>query len=270
MTKKLLITVSLAALVGFLFMPTLSEAGVLTGRVTKSTDATKGISGVDVCKAFNDVGVAYPTAEEEALVCTKTDRDGYYSLTQGEGDTDLWATRSGYGPFATTYVQTSGTVTQDISMTPTDSDIVPPKPKTGGGAGCFLAGTPILMGDGSFKAIEEVKVGDLVMAFDEKKSQMKPDKVKELLFHPKEEGYLIINGHLKVTPVHRVLSKGRWVEIGSLKVGDTLTNTQGEDAPIESIKVVNGPVDVYNFEVNPYHTYVAGGFIVHNAKAKVK
>ena len=34
---------------------------------------------------------------------------------------------------------------------------------------CLLAGTKISMADGSYKPIEDVKVGDLVKSFDEKR-----------------------------------------------------------------------------------------------------
>jgi hypothetical protein len=30
------------------------------------------------------------------------------------------------------------------------------------------------------------------------------------------------------------------------------------------MKVINKKVPVYNLEVNPYHTYVAGGIVTHN------
>ena len=35
---------------------------------------------------------------------------------------------------------------------------------------------------------------------------------------------------------------------------------------ITSIEKVNGKIHTYNFEINPYHTYIAGGFVVHNIK----
>ena len=135
--------------------------------------------------------------------------------------------------------------------------------------GCFLAGTQITMADGTKKLIEEIKLGDVVLAFDEETGEMKPDKVVQIFEHNKEDKYLIINEHMRVTPIHRVLSKGEWIEIGKLNVGDTLTDANGKDVEIESIEFINEPVNIYNFEVNPYHTYVADGFIVHNRKLNV-
>ncbi|MDP3142453.1 MAG: Hint domain-containing protein, partial [Candidatus Omnitrophota bacterium] len=76
-----------------------------------------------------------------------------------------------------------------------------------------------------------------------------------------------VNGHLNVTSNHIVYSKGKWIEIGKLKIGDSLLNAQGKPEKIASIQVVKGKAKVYNLEVNPYHTYVAGGIVAHNRKA---
>lgn len=132
---------------------------------------------------------------------------------------------------------------------------------------CFLAGTPILMADGTTKPIEKLKVGDGVLAFDEKTGQLKPDSVSEFFRH-KADKYLIVNKKLKVTENHPVYSEGKWVEIGKLKVGDKLINFRGESLVINSIKEVRRKVDTYNLEVNPYHTYIAGGIVVHNKDKK--
>lgn len=155
----------------------------------------------------------------------------------------------------------SGRVSDPDTVIITDKDRPP--------GGCFLAGTLITMADGSSKPIERIKTGDIVLAFDEASKQMKPDKVTQIFKHDKEDVFLVVNGHLRVTPIHRVLSKGNWIEIGKLKVGDTLTNAKGEDVAIKTIKVVKKKVDIYNFEVNPCHTYVADGVIVHNRKSNI-
>jgi hypothetical protein len=133
-----------------------------------------------------------------------------------------------------------------------------------GGGGCFLSGTPITMADGSLKPIETIEVGDVVLAFDEATGEMKPDKVSVVHDPVDWESYLLVNGALKLTPPHPVLSDGEWVEIGKLVVGDSLTSADGSKVLIESIEVVSEPVTVYNFATNPCQTYVAGGFIVHN------
>ena len=66
------------------------------------------------------------------------------------------------------------------------------------------------------------------------------------------------------------MSNGKWIPIGELSVGDPLTNSEGKDIDIENVIAVKELVDVYNFEVNPYHTYVAEGYVVHNRKPDKK
>jgi len=150
-------------------------------------------------------------------------------------------------------------------LTTTDFTWTPPS-RRGGGGSCFVWGTPILMADGTLKPIQKIKAGDLVMSFDEKTGQFKEDKVTEFFKH-KVDKYLIVNGHLKVTENHPVYSNGEWIEIGKLKIGDKLADYKGKPETITSIKEVKKKVTVYNLEVNPYHTYIAGGILVHNKAA---
>lgn len=135
-----------------------------------------------------------------------------------------------------------------------------------GGGGCFLAGTPITMADGSIKPIEQLKVGDKLLAFDEKTGGFKPDAIKHVFVFPEnDEGYFLINKHLKVTPHHTFYVEGKWIEAGKLAVGDQLLNAEGKEEPITSLEYVKAKATVYNLEVNPYHTFIAGGVVVHNA-----
>ena len=78
---------------------------------------------------------------------------------------------------------------------------------------------------GVFVRGEEVKVGELVLSYDEISGEKKSDRVIEIFHHSSIEMpdyYLIINGGLKVTPNHRFYSDGRWVYAGDLKIGDKL------------------------------------------------
>ena len=128
---------------------------------------------------------------------------------------------------------------------------------------CFLGGTLITMADGSKIPIEEVKVDDRVLSFDSEKNAFVPDKVVQTFKHQASE-YLIVNGHWKVTANHPVFNGKDWVEVGSLKIGDNLYNNQNQPEVIKTIVKIKEPVAVYNIEVNPVHTYIAGGYIVHN------
>ncbi|MCD4705145.1 Ig-like domain-containing protein [bacterium] len=132
--------------------------------------------------------------------------------------------------------------------------------------GCFLEGTQISMADGSTKSIEDIKVGDQIMTFDNILDQkMASGRVSEVFKHI-VPNYLIINNDLKLTPEHLIYSNGKFKEAGFLEKGDWIINKKGEKIAIESIEIINEIVTVYNFRVDPQHTYFAQGYYVHNDK----
>jgi hypothetical protein len=135
---------------------------------------------------------------------------------------------------------------------------------TGGGGGCFLAGTPIVLADGSNKPIEKIQPGDTVLARDTGAATMVPALVN-VAYPPRlEASYLVVNGTIRVTASQPVLSGGKWLEIGTMKVGDQLTAPDGSAVPIRSLRVVPEAVTVYNLQIDRFGTYVAGGVVVHN------
>jgi intein/homing endonuclease len=77
------------------------------------------------------------------------------------------------------------------------------------------------------------------------------------------ERYYVINGNIRITETHPVLSRGGWVDVGDLEVGDPLTDSRGHAQTIFSIKEVDETARTYNFQVSG-GTYVAGGIVVHN------
>lgn len=133
------------------------------------------------------------------------------------------------------------------------------------GGGCFAEGTSVLMADGKLKNIEDVKIGDYVLTRTERDGRL--IRAKVLKTHATEaDGYLILNGTLKVTPNHIMWVNGAWKEAGSILAGDVLTDNQGKKVYVESIEWQRGRFQVYNLEVEGDHTYFAGGVWVHNQK----
>ena len=194
----------------------------------------------------------------EDLDINVTEEGRYYSFTGTDPATiDPY---SGFNETIATATKADGSyyilITETGEFYSDDVNIVLPS--------CFLAGILITMADERQKPIEEIQVGDVVLAFNEDTGQIEPDTVTEVFSNLKQDTYFIINRTLKVTSTHPVLSKGRWVEIKDLKIGDTLTDTQGEDVIIFDIAQVKESIEVYNFQTNPLHTYIANGFIVHN------
>ena len=85
--------------------------------------------------------------------------------------------------------------------------------------------------------------------------------------------HLTINGEeIVTTDNHPFYVQGRgFINAGSLLVGDKLISVNGEDLFVEKHRVeeFDEPVDVYNFQVEDYHTYFVGDCAVwvHNASS---
>jgi hypothetical protein len=132
---------------------------------------------------------------------------------------------------------------------------------------CFLAGTSVLMGDGSYRNIEDIRAGDTIISFNVDTGEQEQDHVTRTFAHPVESAgdyYLVINGDLRVTPNHPIFSNGAWVRAESLAIGDLLFTENGELVAVVSIDQVFDQVPTYNLEVESNHNYFAEGFLVHN------
>ncbi len=123
---------------------------------------------------------------------------------------------------------------------------------------CFVAGTMILMADGSKKPIEEIQPGDLVMSRDEATGKTEAKEVVRV-FERGSNALVVIslaNGEeIKTTPEHPFWVEGKgWTIAGDLKTVDRLTTTSSTSS-IASIQWKRTPTKVYNFEVKDYHTF---------------
>lgn len=136
----------------------------------------------------------------------------------------------------------------------------------GGGGGCFLEGTKISMGNGTYKNIEDVRIGDKILT---KLSDSSPVMVADAVtatFRHNVTDYLTINGNLNVTWIHRIYLNGSWQEAKNAKVGDFLLDENGNQVKIASIVPHTGQFSVYNLTTARQHTFFADGFYVHNDK----
>ncbi len=127
---------------------------------------------------------------------------------------------------------------------------------------CFTEDVPVRMADGTPKPISEVKIGDYVRSFDEN-GLIGANRVIHLHVRRNAEVYDL--GGIGVTATHPFLSSdGVFRPIGSFAEGDLLVRDSGEFSPVP--KLVKRPElqDVYNLTVEGTHTYIAGGWRVHN------
>ena len=82
---------------------------------------------------------------------------------------------------------------------------------------------------------------------------------------------LSINGEeIVTTPTHPFYNPQKgWTSAAKLRAGDILVLLNGEYAILEQIQheLLESPIQVYNFQVEDFHTYYVGntGVLVHNA-----
>lgn len=138
--------------------------------------------------------------------------------------------------------------------------------KGGSGGGCFTGDTQILMAGGIHKSIQDLQVGDTILTkMSDTSSKLVSTKVLQTFKHEVDR-YLIINGTLKVTPVHKIFVNGKWTVAGTITPGDYLLDKNNSRVRVFSVEQVMGKFTVYNLETETYHTYMAGDFYVHNDK----
>ena len=141
---------------------------------------------------------------------------------------------------------------------------------TATGGICFAAGTLVQTEDGT-KPVEEIERGDRVLAWEEKTGQTALKPVLETYVNETRELVHVFVGGEEIvcTPSHPFYSpvKG-WTEAVHLRAGDILVLVNGEYVVVEKVQheLLEAPINVYNFNVEGFHTYyVSGvGVLVHN------
>ncbi|GAB2873290.1 RHS repeat-associated core domain-containing protein [Streptomyces deserti] len=143
---------------------------------------------------------------------------------------------------------------------------------------CFLAGTDVEMADGSTKDIEDVEVGDEVLATDPETGETGPRKVTHLIVteddkHFNELSIATDDGieQLTATYEHPFWSPSErdWIEAGDLAPGMTLRTDEGDTVVVTGNRAYSDHVRTYNLTVADLHTYyvLAGEtpVLVHNS-----
>lgn len=137
---------------------------------------------------------------------------------------------------------------------------------SGGGGGCFRKGSLVQLEHNKTVAIEELKVGDEILSFDEK-GEICLSKVTKTHYHEEVEPLILVkfwNGFIEVTPNHWAQNQyGSFVEIGTLTIDDAIVDGMGHLRPIISISSLE-PESVYNLTVEPNHTFICNNVRVHN------
>lgn len=158
---------------------------------------------------------------------------------------------------------------------------------SGGGASrgacnSFVPGTTVAMADGTEVPIEDVRVGDRVLAGDPESGRVVARPVTALITGTGEKHLVALTvdtdgasgtatGTLVATEGHPfwVDDAGRWVDAGDLRAGDEVTTPDGSRLPVVSTTAWTEHRTVHNLTVAGVHTYyVTAGteeLLVHNA-----
>ncbi|MET8831730.1 polymorphic toxin-type HINT domain-containing protein [Streptomyces sp. NPDC004610] len=143
---------------------------------------------------------------------------------------------------------------------------------------CFLAGTGVLMADGTTKNIEDIKVGDQVEATDPETGETGPRTVTHLIVtdrdrHFNELSIATDDGIEKLTATHEhpfwSPSEDDWIEAADLTAGMTLRTDDGTTVIVTGNRGYTKRATTYNLTVDDLHTYyvLAGEtpVLVHNS-----
>ena len=138
----------------------------------------------------------------------------------------------------------------------------------------FTEGTPVLMCDGSLKAVEQVAAGDLVLARDETTGEVACKEVVDPYANPDRSIILVelahADGHvetIETTDNHPFFVADRgWTRVDELALGDLVPSADGSLLTVVGATWTDRVQVVYNFGVEGFHTYFVGehGAWVHS------
>ncbi|WP_336763652.1 polymorphic toxin-type HINT domain-containing protein [Paenibacillus sp. USHLN196] len=133
---------------------------------------------------------------------------------------------------------------------------------------CFTGGTKVQTEEGE-KPIEEIEVGDKVLAKSDETGEVGYKEVIKLFQKQADEIYYVRIGDevIETTGLHPFWLDGKgWTLVQDLKVGDLLVSSDGTKLAIDRIEIAPRQTTVYNFMVADYHSYFVSnlGIWVHN------
>ncbi|MGW0703754.1 polymorphic toxin-type HINT domain-containing protein [Streptomyces sp. NPDC002867] len=154
--------------------------------------------------------------------------------------------------------------------------------KTGSGSPCagrnsFVAGTEVLLADGSSKPIEELEPGDEVMATDPETGKTSSEAVTATIFTRDDKTYVDLTftttdgvRTITTTDHHPFWSQSEdaWLDASDLRPGMTVRTETGAEVEVHATRTYSAVQDTYNLTVADLHTYyvIAGDtpILVHN------
>ncbi|MER7748479.1 polymorphic toxin-type HINT domain-containing protein [Streptomyces bacillaris] len=150
------------------------------------------------------------------------------------------------------------------------------------GCKCFLAGTGVLLAGGAVKKIEDVELGDKVLATDPVTGETSEREVTATIVTDEDRQFTDLtiatpDGQEQLTATHEhpfwSVSEEEWTEAGKLKPGTTLRTDEGRTVEVVATRQYESRARTYNLTVEGVHTYyvLAGAtpVLVHNSNCGI-
>ncbi|MEU4420423.1 polymorphic toxin-type HINT domain-containing protein [Actinoplanes sp. NPDC024001] len=142
----------------------------------------------------------------------------------------------------------------------------------------FVAGTSVLLADGSTKPIEEIEPGDTVQATDPETGESGARQVTHTIRTDDDKKFvdLTVTGDdgakdtVTTTETHPFWSesRGKWVDAGELRTGELLRTSAGTYVQLSAVRSYQHSARTYDLTVDDLHTYFvlvgAAPVLVHN------
>ncbi|MGH1488558.1 MAG: carboxypeptidase regulatory-like domain-containing protein [Acidimicrobiales bacterium] len=128
----------------------------------------------------------------------------------------------------------------------------------------FVPSTAVLMADGTYRAIEEIAVGDFVWAEDPNTGESGGREVVQTIVGSGVKTLVEIKtggGSVVATEGHPIWvnNEGEWLEAGDVRAGDLLLDSDGVTVAVEQVTSATvTEATVHNFTVEDLHTYFVG------------
>ncbi|GEM_PF-4810624 len=110
--------------------------------------------------------------------------------------------------------------------------------------------------------IKDLRIGDKVLSYNPDSKKYTEAEVRKIFSH-QAESYYLLNGYLKVTAKHPFYTQAGWKKVKELTGTDMLFTINGWQK-LDSKKLINEKLFVYNLQVDQPNTYFAEGILVHN------